>query len=186
MGCQASRFRLWSLALSVPQMRAVQPCTLPSLAEIIGGAFPHGLMASFDLDGSYANTAPGSTYPTAEGGLAHQASQVVTVEGEEEVEVEVPEFTGGFERGGRCHVPRCPLKSPETGCPLIAGKELRFDSVEGCEEYSGLNFCRVAGPSRNRPALAGLGGCHAGGPIAAQGRPLGWRVEFGNASGAEG
>lgn len=174
MGCQVQHFRLWSQVISPDQLRAMWPCSFPSVAQVIGGPLPYGLLLSATLDGNFTDIAPSPAFALIMGG---QQFEAVFVDKET---WNPPEIVGKFVQGGRCHFPRCPAISPAstsrgTGCPLVPGSQVPFDSADVCEGHAALNFCRQAGSSRGRPAVSSLDGCHAGGSIASRGWPLSWR-----------
>lgn len=54
---QVGRFRLWNQALTQDQLREVRECGFPDLRKVVGGPAPHGLVASYDLDGDFTNNA---------------------------------------------------------------------------------------------------------------------------------
>uniref|UniRef100_A0A7S4PXR4 Uncharacterized protein n=1 Tax=Alexandrium monilatum TaxID=311494 RepID=A0A7S4PXR4_9DINO len=134
ISCEVSRFRLWSVALAPAQLQKLRGCVLPSLPSLVGGPWPHGLQASYALNGTRADAA----------GTGFEALQSVS--------------GGRFIVGGSCSADRCPRTSPH-GCLLVAGRELRFNSVDQCESFARFVHCRVAGSSRGRPAA--LTGCAA-------------------------
>jgi len=161
--CQVQDFRFWNRALSHTQVRAVQPCKLPDLRGVMGGAFPYGLAAWYRFDGSFENSAPASTYPAAEGrDAASSGFPMFNLDGDQREEYRNRGALGRFARGGRCAYPRCPAADPETRCPLVPSSELRFNNPQDCAAYARLNFCRRAGPSRGRPSGPELDGCHIG------------------------
>jgi len=135
VACEVSRFRIWSTALATWQLEQLQRCDPASPRTIVGGAWPHDLLASYRLNGSYANAVAGTGFAALEDTSG-----------------------GGFVFGGLCHHERCPPTSPE-GCLLSPGREVRFDSVERCSAFAAWERCRTAGASRGRPPE--LMGCSA-------------------------
>lgn len=170
IGAQVGRFRMWTVALTPGQLREVRQCTLPDLRELIGGVAPYGLVASYDLRGSFenaVNASDPSSFLNVSGGEVDPMYQYP-------VQVEVGQEGGAFVKGGVCHYDGCPKGSPSRGCPLK--REVRFNSQEKCAEFAAWNFCSQAGQNRGRPAMPHLEGCHAGGPISGLGGPFSWRV----------
>mmetsp|Transcript_80077 Transcript_80077/g.166565 ORF Transcript_80077/g.166565 Transcript_80077/m.166565 type:complete len:590 (+) Transcript_80077:260-2029(+) len=178
-GCQVSRVRLWNRMLSAEQLRALYPCFPPSINEVVGGESPYGLILSWDFDGSIANTAPDTSYFSVNlvDGREFEYS-VVNYDAGADLWAQ-PDTTSAFVEGGPCHYDGCPTFSPpvgrhQGGCPLSSEREVRFKTLEKCEEFAAFRFCRSSGPSRGHAANPVLNGCHAGGPFAWKGQPLSW------------
>lgn len=164
MGCQVAHFRFWSVALSPSELKQVRQCTLPQLSQLIGGPPPYNLTLSYDLDGSYDNSAADSPFSQAAPGFLRYSQDGI-------MGITLMD-TGLFVKGGPCNYERCPMKSPDSGCPLAPKSEVKFWSKETCDEFAALRFCREVGPSRGRPPRSLLQGCHAGGPTSVWERPL--------------
>eukprot|EP00929_Paragymnodinium_shiwhaense_P059640 TRINITY_DN29861_c0_g1_i1.p1 TRINITY_DN29861_c0_g1~~TRINITY_DN29861_c0_g1_i1.p1 ORF type:complete len:507 (+),score=60.80 TRINITY_DN29861_c0_g1_i1:93-1613(+) len=132
--CEVSRFRLWDVALSseqVAQLRGAE-CGLPSLPVLVGGPYPHGLVAEFTTTNN--NTAD----PWQFGNM--------TVTG------------GAYGRGGYCDYYTCPAM--QDYCPLH--RQLSLNSMDECRRFVGFDFCRTSGTTRHRWPMHYFEGCHVG------------------------
>jgi len=178
--CELANVRLWSVALTEEQLRAVQACSLPEPTSFIGGSWPHSLHAAWAFNGHFINSfgplenlteesaweeqlgtgfnsADGMNYPYWKNLLTGQAVQSYT----NAMDHHLSRLNGGdFIRGGLCDFSACPAISPETLCPLE--RSVAFFSTDECEAFASFNYCRQAGSTRNRPSMPHLDGCHLG------------------------
>jgi len=178
--CEMAKVRLWSRALTKEQLTELQSCDPFDVERFIGGAYPHSLHASWDLNGNFTNnfgplenlteqsaweeqigtgfnSADGMNYPYWKNILTGEAVQSYT----QSMKHHLSRSNGGdFTRGGMCNFDECPAISPENLCPLE--RSLRFMTVEECEAFATFNYCRKSGSTRNRPSMPELDGCHIG------------------------
>jgi len=169
---ELSRIRLWSRALTKDQLMAVSGCELPQLDALLGGSWPYGLAGSWTLNSDLSNSAGTDFMPLEDVNYSSYVpgtGELGTPEPPEPAPTPAPIWdgtvthasAGSFIPSTRCGATRCPKQSPQ-GCLLNPGRAVPFNTLEECERFNKMNFCRTSGSQRGKWVTADADGCHAG------------------------